>query len=286
MSELSEPDRWYAVCEEITRASAKNFWWGIRLLDPGKRRALAAVYACARRADDIADGDLPDVDKLAELARLRAALADPARATGDPVLLAVFDAARSRPIPLLAFEELLDGCAADVLGIRYETWDETEHYCRQVAGSIGRLSLGVFGSEALAAPALANSLGIALQLTNILRDVLEDRRQGRVYLPAIVLREHDVKLDLDAAGALTDPPEHLAVLYRETIARAEGHFETGLQLIPLLDRRSAWCCGALVGIYQELLRLIKADPAGACRARVSVPDLAKLRVVARAFRAF
>ncbi len=124
-----------------------------RCCRPAKRRALSAVYAFARRIDDIGDGLLPAADKVAELERARAdvtALAGGGRpgqdTAADPVLAALADAASRYPIPLAAFGELIDGCEADVRGTSYASFAELEHYCRCVAGSIGRLSLGVFGS--------------------------------------------------------------------------------------------------------------------------------------------
>src|SRR6266568_1276916 len=190
----------YQHCEQITKTQARNFSYGIRLLPADKRRALSAVYAFARRVDDIGDGTLPAADKLAALAVARAdvtALSEQdGEISGDPVLVALADAARRFAIPLGAFGELIDGCEADVRGTRYATFGELHHYCRCVAGSIGRLSLGVFGCEdtAIAAP-LADSLGIALQLTNILRDIREDFGDGRVYLPAEDLERFGVVLE-------------------------------------------------------------------------------------------
>ena len=177
----------YQHCERVTKAQARNFSYGIRLLPADKRRALSAVYAFARRVDDIGDGSLPAADKLTALAAARAGLtglSGPDSGAKDPVLIALADAARRFEIPLGAFGELID-----VRGTRYATFGELEHYCRCVAGSIGRLSLGVFGCEdvSVAAP-LADALGVALQLTNILRDIREDFGNGRVYLPAEDLR--------------------------------------------------------------------------------------------------
>ncbi len=133
----------YAECRRIARASGSSFYAGMRLLQPERRGALFAVYALARRIDDIADGELPGEEKLAELATVRARLHD-RDATGDPVLAAVLDAATRYPIPLAAFDELIEGAELDTRGREYSTFAELEHYCRCVAGSIGRLSLGVF----------------------------------------------------------------------------------------------------------------------------------------------
>ena len=183
----------YRHCEEITWSQARNFSYGIRLLPPDKRRALAAVYAFARRIDDIGDGTLPPADKLSALSEARASIMTVAHGgspgtdtdgSADLVLVALADTGRRFPVPLEAFGELIDGCEADVRGTTYTTFDDLRVYCRCVAGSIGRLSLGVFGTRdvATAAP-LADALGVALQLTNILRDIREDYQDGRVYLP-------------------------------------------------------------------------------------------------------
>jgi phytoene synthase len=187
----------YAECERITREQARNFAWGIRLLPAGKRRALSAVYAFARRIDDIGDGDLPAEEKLAQLAVARASITAPPG--DDPVLIGLADAAHRLPIQLTAFGDLVTGCEMDVAGRSYQTRAELVEYCRCVAGSIGRLSLGVFDptlrpGDAGRAEELADSLGVALQLTNILRDVREDLQLGRVYLPADDLHRFGVEV--------------------------------------------------------------------------------------------
>src|SRR5699024_2946198 len=146
----------------------------------------------------------------------------------DPVLTALADAARRYELPLDAFGELIEGCRADVLGSSYAEYPQLHDYCRCVAGSIGRLSLAVFGSRFPAADAaLANSLGVALQLTNILRDILEDRNAGRIYLPADELRRFGVTLELDASGAFTDSRQRLVSLVEYQAARAEEYYTEG-----------------------------------------------------------
>ncbi|WP_199432331.1 presqualene diphosphate synthase HpnD [Qaidamihabitans albus] len=273
----------YAECERITREQARNFSYGIRLLPPAKRRALSAVYAFARRVDDIGDGDLPHAEKLAALDVTRERLHDLARHDGDPVLAGLADAARRFGLPLSAFDELIDGCRADVLGATYETFDELHHYCRCVAGSIGRLSLAVFGSRDPARDErLADDLGTALQLTNILRDVLEDRRDGRIYLPADELRRFGCTLELDASGALADEQDRLLSLLEYQAARAEEWYGRGLRLLPALDSRSRACCGAMAGIYHRLLRRMALRPRSVLYGRTSLPDWEKAVVAARA----
>jgi phytoene synthase len=277
----------YAECERITRQQARNFWWGIQLLPRPKRTALSAVYAFARRIDDIGDGDLPAPEKLRLLSAARSDAAAPATRPDDAVLRALSDAADRLPIPLDAFGELVDGCEMDVIGRRYDTIDELVDYCRCVAGSIGRLSLGVFApalapEQRVHAESLANSLGIALQLTNILRDILEDLRAGRVYLPKQDLALFGCELTVRPDGTLDSGDGALAELIRFEAARAWGWYDRGLDLLPLLDRRSAACCAAMAGIYRELLDRIAADPRLVMTGRLSLPARDKVRVAAAA----
>jgi 15-cis-phytoene synthase len=353
----------YRYCEEITWSQARNFAYGIRLLPPAKRQALAAVYAFARRIDDIGDGDLPAPAKLAALAGARASVtALSARcerpdgtglpggngslpgesglpggngsvpgesgrpgengqpgesgqppgdgASRDLVLVALADAANRFDIPLAAFGELIDGCEADVRGTTYRTFDDLLHYCRCVAGSIGRLSLGVFGTAdvATAAP-LADALGVALQLTNILRDIREDYLGGRIYLPAEDFERFGCSLGNGALGP--GSPEHgasqhgasrhgasrhgasrhgpgdgangdkLAALVEFEAERASAWYAKGLTLIPLLDWRSAASAGAMAGIYHRLLERIAATPGVVLERRMSLPASEKALVAAR-----
>ena len=200
----------YRECERITWSQARNFAYGIRLLPPAKRRGLAVIYAFARRIDDIGDGTLPPEQKIADLEAARQAVLnlDGNSVDGgghdDPVLLALADTERNFPVPMEAFGELIDGCVADVRGTHYETFEDLHYYCRCVAGSIGRLSLGIFGTshDPDEAARLADSLGVALQLTNILRDIREDHQNGRIYLPA----EDLAKFDVDPADLGGDDP--------------------------------------------------------------------------------
>jgi 15-cis-phytoene synthase len=267
----------YEICAAITRVEAGNFSYGIRLLPPDKRDALSAVYALARRVDDVADGELlPPPERAAELERLRDAITDLGTAPpppDDPVLVAVADAAGRLPIPLGAFGELIDGARMDVAGRRYDTFAELETYCRCVAGAIGRLCLGVFGTRTPHpdAPLYADQLGIALQQANILRDLREDLLNGRVYVPAEDLDRFGVTLRLDADGRLADEDGSLARLIRFSAERARRWFAEGSRLIPLLDRRSAASAAAMAGIYRALLDRIAEHPERVYGSRLSLP---------------
>ena len=167
-------------CQRVTRTRATNFYYGIRLLPRPKRRAMCAIYAFARRVDDIGDGSLPDGEKLLRLEKARRSLAGVVPAATDPVLSALGHARTWFPIPMEAFGDLIDGVEMDVRHTSYGAFADLEAYCRRVAGSIGRLSVGVFGASDPSAPALADDLGVAMQLTNILRDVREDLSRGRL----------------------------------------------------------------------------------------------------------
>jgi phytoene synthase len=264
----------YAETRRIARASGSSFYTGMRLLPAGRRDALFAVYALARRIDDIADDEGSPEHKLAQLRALRAELAALDRAE-DPVLVAVRDAASRFPIPLSAFDDLLDGAEADVRGTGYTTFADLERYCRCVAGSIGRLSLGVFETtDRAAAEPLADDLGVALQLANILRDVRDDLRHGRHYLPLEDLERFGCRIE---GETIEGDAERVLAFEAE---RGLAWLDRGLALVPLLDRRSARCVNAMTAAYGRLLERIADDPGAALRSRVSLPRWEKPFVVA------
>ncbi|MFC8413711.1 presqualene diphosphate synthase HpnD [Streptomyces coelicoflavus] len=279
----------YSYCEAVTGQQARNFAYGIRLLPTPKRRAMSALYAFSRRVDDIGDGALPDEVKAARLEETRAVLAriqDGAvdEDDTDPVAVALAHAARRFPIPLGGLDELIDGVQMDLRGETYETWDDLKVYCRCVAGAIGRLSLGVFGTEpgargAERAPEYADTLGLALQLTNILRDVREDAEGGRTYLPADDLAKFGCAAGFDGPT----PPEgsDFTGLVHFEVRRARALFAEGYRLLPMLDRRSGACVAAMAGIYRRLLDRIERDPEAVLRGRVSLPGHEKAYVAVR-----
>jgi len=304
------PEAAFEKCLEITRSEAKNFYYGIRLLRPPKRRAMAALYALARRIDDIGDGDDTAEAKRTQLGVLRAKVrrlagkraggqvsqaqkeaqrevsvqdgqANSSDLTTDPVLAGVAYAAEQFPIPVEAFEEIIEGCVQDSSDHAYHTIDDTVHYCRLVAGSVGRLSLGVFGCDnPELGPVLADDLGVALQLTNILRDIKEDAEMGRVYLPAEDIAK------FDCAADLSGPRENVAELVLFEADRAEEWFERGFELLWHLDRRSRACVSAMSGIYFRLLRHIRKRPEAVMDGRMSVPAWEKSWVAARRLSRF
>jgi phytoene synthase len=261
----------YAEVGRITRREAKNFAYGIMVLPRVKRQAIAAIYAFARRVDDVADGELPLQQKRAELEELRAALKeDPA----DPVFVALRDARERFGIPREPLEALIDGGLQDTEQATYADFAELRGYCEKVAGAVGLACVPVYGSsDKENALTYACELGIALQLINIIRDVDEDRQLGRVYLPQDELAAFEVE-------ELAPSPQ-----FRELMAfeaeRARAYLAEGLRLLDSLDRRSSLCVGTFAGLYRETLDRIEGggfDVFGE-KTRLSTPR--KLAVVAR-----
>jgi phytoene synthase len=267
----------YRACEAITRAQAGNFYYGIRLLPAAKRRAMCAVYAYARRVDDIGDGAEDGERKLELLNAVREELH---HAPSTPAMVALRDAEHRFGLPHAALLDLIEGVEMDVRGHSYGDFDELVSYCRRVAGTIGRLSVAIFGSQQreLADP-LADDLGVAMQLTNILRDVREDYERGRVYLP----RE-----DLERFGCvdlMNGPRAAFSELIVFEAARARQWFDRGLRLLDLLDGRSGACVGAMTGIYRRILERIEREPETVRERRISLPSWEKTWVAVRSLTA-
>jgi phytoene synthase len=304
----------YRHCERVTRAQAANFYYGIRLLPAERRRAMCAVYAFARRVDDIGDGDLPRAEKqrlldaeAGALRQLEAGGSSPLGAS-DPVLVALADGHARFALPPGALGELIEGVRMDLDGVAYERFEDLTLYCRRVAGAIGRVCLAIFATHGparapgpaaggLGVEQLADDLGVALQLTNILRDVREDAEHGRVYIPAEDLRRFGliaagqeaqaaaVLAALARGGGDGEEATWLCALLRFEADRARQWFHRGIALAPLLDRRSAACVLAMAGIYRRLLERIEADPERALRERMSLPVREKAWVAARSMLA-
>jgi phytoene synthase len=269
----------YAEVERITRKRARNFAYGIMLLPKAKRQAIAAIYAFARRVDDIADSDLPDEERRRRLQGCREGVeALSASPDGDAVLVALAAAMARYPIPKNALLDLVEGGLMDVERSRYRSWDELQGYCRRVAGAVGLACCAVYGpSDPVAAAPCAETLGLALQQINIMRDVPEDWRLGRVYLPQDELARFGV-VEEDIAAGRTGP-EWRAVMEHQA-GRAETLLAEGVRLLPLLDRRSALCVRTFAGIYRGLLEQMRERSWDVFSVRPHLSPAAKLRAVA------
>jgi phytoene synthase len=256
-------DAAYDEVLRVTRREAKNFAYGIMVLPKEKRRAIAAIYAYAREVDDIADGDLPSEEKRARLEALRAQLS-------GRELLALADARGRFGIPNEALSKLVDGGLQDLEQTTYATFDDLRGYCEQVAGAVGVACIAVYGSNDVER---ANTLGIALQLINIMRDVDEDRRLDRVYLPQDELARFGVT-------ELAHTPEFVELM-RFNARRARAHLEEGLRLLDSLDRRSALCVATFAGLYSGQLDRMEANDFDVFEKSCRLSTREKLGVVAR-----
>jgi phytoene synthase len=261
----------YTEVERLTRRRARNFAYGIMVLPREKRRAIAAIYAFARRVDDVADGDLPSEQKQSELNALRAALHQPSGE--DPMLVALADARGRFPIPDESLSALVDGGLQDLEQARYVNFEELCGYCTKIAGAVGVCCVAVYGSDDVER---AETLGIALQLINIIRDVREDWELGRVYLPQDELASFGVTEDDIAAGRATDAWRALMTFQAE---RARAYLQDGLGLLPSLDGRSALCVSTFAGLYRATLERIEARGFDVFDGPPHLSALTKLRIV-------
>jgi 15-cis-phytoene synthase len=265
----------YAEVERLTRRRARNFSYGIMVLPREKRRAIAAIYAFARRVDDVADGELAVDEKRVQLELLRGALSSPG---GDAMSVALADARSRFPVPERALQTLVDGGLQDLEQSRYANFEELRGYCTKVAGAVGVACIAVYGSDDVER---AETLGIALQLINIIRDVREDWELGRVYLPQDELGSFGVTEDDIAAGRATDAWRALLTFQAE---RARVHLQDGLGLLRSLDGRSALCVSTFAGLYRATLERIEARGFDVFDGPPHLSALTKLRIVGEGLR--
>ncbi|MGH3024418.1 MAG: phytoene/squalene synthase family protein [Gaiellaceae bacterium] len=273
-------DTAYDEVVRITRREARNFAWGIAVLPRPKRLAVAALYAFARRVDDLADDpELPVPARREGLEACRAAVeALPNAPAEDAVLVALADATARYAIPRGALLDLVAGGLLDSEKTRYATWEELREYCRCVASSVGLACTAVYGpSDPAAAEPRAETLGLALQQINIMRDVAEDWRLGRVYLPEDEQERFGVA-EVDVAAGRVGP--EWRALMEHQAGRAEELLREGLGLLPLLDRRSALCVRAFAGIYRGLLVQMRGRGYDVFTRRPHLSAAAKVRAVA------
>jgi len=194
----------------------------------------------------------------------------------DPVTQVLARAVTRFAIPEAELQELIDGVEVDAHRTRYESWDELRGYCRLVASVVGRMCVRIFGFTDPIALERADDLGLALQLTNILRDVREDAALGRVYLPADDLRRFGVTEHEVLRGGT---PEGWRELVAWEATRARSLYASGLRVVDYIPPRAAVCVKTMAGIYLRILDKIEGDPQLPLRGRASLSRLEKLRVV-------
>ena len=269
-------DAAYSEVQRLTRKRARNFAYGIMVLPREKRRAIAAIYAYARRVDDIADGDLPGHDKRTHLESLRSALnVEP---TEDAMLVALADARSRFPIPVESLRALVDGGLQDLEQQRYASFDELHGYCCKVAGAVGVACVAVYGSDDVEH---AETLVVALQLINIMRDVREDWELERVYIPQDELASYGVPEEDLADGRTSDAWRALMTFQAQ---RARAYLQDGLELLGSLDSRSALCVSTFAGLYRTTLERIEAADFDVFGGPPHLSALTKLRIVGEGLR--
>ncbi len=287
-------------CRAVAKREAKNFYYGFLALPASKRDAMCAMYAFMRRADDIADDERFTLEqRRAEMSRWIASWHGEGNEQPHdrPVFLAVRDVQRRFSVPGHLLDQLAQGTAMDLdknppAGVhradmdgrtveQYETMESLERYCYFVASVVGLVTIRIFGCTDPRGDSLAVQLGLAFQLTNILRDVKEDADRGRIYLPAEMMEKHGIgPADVLAASASGRASANLQAVLADVATRAEENYSAQRELIPLLETDSRAAMRVLVQIYHLLLRKIVAKHYQVFQKRVRVSTSRKLLVLA------
>lgn len=287
----------YAVCRSIARSAAKNFYYGFLALPRYKRNALCAVYAFMRQADDLSDDpNLPLDYKRAQLSEFRGRMhrVMDGQLTDDPVLLALSDTQRRYKIPVSLLDKLVQGTAMDLdeaippvveprplsappPAVLYQRFDDLYDYCYHVASVVGLACIQIFGYKDSAAERLAERTGIAFQLTNIIRDVKEDARMGRVYLPQEDLQHFGIS----DRELITPDASRLRPLLEFEAQRARDYYHAAEELLPLIDEDSQPALWTLVEIYRRLLDKIAARDYNVFGEKIRLTTREKVSVLAR-----
>ncbi|MBN2475019.1 MAG: squalene/phytoene synthase family protein [Pirellulales bacterium] len=289
----------YQACHRLARRSGSNFYPCFLGLSRDKRRAMDALYAFMRHTDDLADDPLPAELRRQSLDKWRNALRQalrgqftpsPRRAAtngqaansdypcGPELLPALADVVQRYGVPPEHLQAVIDGVGMDLSRLRYETFDELAGYCERVASAVGLACIHIWGFRGREALEPARKCGIALQLTNILRDLKEDSAQDRVYLPLADLQQCGYSLD-DLFRGVAD--ERFVRLMEFEIGRAEWFYGEGAELIDHLEPDGRQVFGMMVSTYRALLRKIKRHPADVLQRRVRLSRPKKLQIAAR-----
>ena len=268
----------YEVVAALTRAASSNFYYAFITLPRDKRNSVYAGYSFCRLADDIVDeGDYGDAAADA-LDSLTLKLADAYNGKSDGEMwMALGDTLHRYPIDRQHLLDVVEGCRMDLNGTNYETFDDLVKYCKLVASATGLALIEVFGYEDERAVEYATDLGIALQLTNILRDITDDLEIGRVYLPSNEMAEYGVSIDDISDKRVT--PEFINFM-KFQVSRARKYLDSGKRLFPLLDRQSRYCPQTMVSVYETLLDQIESINYDVLNNRVSLSKFQKFRLLA------
>jgi phytoene synthase len=273
----------YAYCERLARREAGNFYHAFRVLPGPQRRAMCALYAYMRVADDLSDGPGTPTDKQQALAEYRSQL-DRALA-GDyvrPLHPALHHTVGVYGIPRAYLEAVLDGVEMDLFQSSYATFNDLYRYCYRVASAVGLACIHIWGFAEERAKGYAESAGIAFQLTNILRDLREDAARGRVYLPQEDLERFGYRLEQLQQG---QRDEHFRALMQFEVERARHYYEAGEPLADLLPPAGRAVFQVMARTYHGLLDAIEERDYDVFSSRVSLSRWRKLRLVLEAMPA-
>jgi phytoene synthase len=269
----------YEACRTITRREAKNFYYAFLTLPAAKRRAIYAAYAFCRHCDDSVDEETSTDAKLKALTELQGNLDTIYSGSADsPVYIALADVAQNYDIPQDYFQEVILGVESDLVKDRFQNFEELKEYCYRVASVVGLICLQIFGYEDDDAKEYAVDLGLAMQLTNIIRDVREDLDMGRVYLPQDELTRFGVTEE-DLRNGVRN--EAFLELMRFQSQRAREYFDRGVKLLPYLSRRSRACPAVLGALYSKVLDRIEASDYDVLESRVSLSKAEKIGITAK-----
>jgi phytoene synthase len=278
-SAWSSPMSPHEYCQDRAARSGSSFYYSFLFLPAERRRAITALYAFCREVDDIVDETSDPAVARLKLAWWRNEIA--AIYGGNPqhpVALALTDCIGPFRLARERLEEIVDGMEMDLDRARYDNFDALILYCHRVAGVVGLLSAEIFGYQDAATLNYAHDLGIAFQLTNIIRDVGEDVRRGRIYLPLDDLRRYSVT-DSDILNARES--RNFSNLMAFEIARARSYYRQAMETLPDVDRRSQRTGLIMAAIYQRLLDEIEADGCKVLTSRVSLTPLRKFWIAWR-----
>ena len=269
----------YEECRTITRREAKNFYYAFLTLPASRRKAIYVAYAFCRHCDDSVDRVASTQEKLSTLRALQQKLDDAYAGRGnEAVFMALSDVAQRYDIPLEYFQEVISGVESDLVKNRYQDFEQLRRYCYQVASVVGLICLQIFGYKDAAAKSHAVDLGLAMQLTNIARDVQEDLEFDRIYLPQDEIAKFGYSEAELRAGVVNDSFTQLMQFQTQ---RARHYFRSGFQLLPYLSRRSRACPAVLGRLYQKVLERIEEANYDVLHHRVSLTTGQKVRVTAQ-----
>lgn len=269
----------YQESREITRREAKNFYYAFLTLPQERRRAIYVAYAFCRYCDDAVDTAESVDQKMATLESLHASLNDAYTGrTSDPLFLALADVADRHDIPEEYFKQVIHGVESDLTKVRYQDFEELRSYCYQVASVVGLICLQIFGYKDDSAREHAIDLGLAMQLTNIARDIQEDLGLGRIYLPQDEIARFGYSEEALEAGIVN---ESFIDLMRFQAQRARGYFDSGFKLLPYLSPRSRACPAVMGQLYSKVLQRIEEAEFDVFQHRISLSKTEKLRVTAQ-----